>query len=44
MRKKVRAAAQSGLETIMRLACEAEGWRVDIQIYIDGGRPPARAA
>jgi very-short-patch-repair endonuclease len=36
MRKKVRAAAQSGLETIMRLACEAEGWRVDIQIYIDG--------
>jgi very-short-patch-repair endonuclease len=36
MRKKVRADSQSGLETIMRLACEAEGWRVDIQIYITG--------
>lgn len=36
MRKKVRAASQSGLETIIRLACEAEGWRVDIQIYING--------
>jgi len=36
MRKKVRAAAQSGLETIMRLACEAEGWRVDIQTYVSG--------
>lgn len=36
LRRRIDAAAESGLEMLMRLACEAEGWRVDVQVYIDG--------
>jgi very-short-patch-repair endonuclease len=33
---RVDKRAQSGLETLLRLAAEAEGWRVDIQVKIVG--------
>lgn len=36
LRRRINAAAESGLETLMRLACDAEGWRVDVQVSIDG--------
>ncbi len=33
---RVNGKADSGLETIIRLAAEAEGWSVEIQVRIDG--------
>lgn len=36
LRRRINAASESGLETLMRLACEAEGWNVDVQVHIDG--------
>lgn len=36
LRKRVNRKADSGLETIIRLACEAAGWRVDVQVYVIG--------
>jgi very-short-patch-repair endonuclease len=35
LRARVNGKADSGLETIIRLACEAEGWQVEIQVRID---------
>jgi very-short-patch-repair endonuclease len=36
LRRRIRGAAESGLETLMRLACEAQGWHIDVQVYVDG--------
>jgi very-short-patch-repair endonuclease len=33
--KRVNALAASGLETLLRLAAEAEGWKVQIQVEVD---------
>jgi very-short-patch-repair endonuclease len=35
LRARVNGKADSGLETIIRLAAEAEGWQVEIQVRID---------
>lgn len=34
--RRVNGAADSGLETLLRLAAEEEGWRVDVQVRIPG--------
>jgi very-short-patch-repair endonuclease len=36
LRARIDGRAESGLETLLRLAAEAEGWRVDIQVRIPG--------
>jgi very-short-patch-repair endonuclease len=34
--RHVDARAESGLESLLRLACEREGWSVELQVRIDG--------
>lgn len=36
--RRVNGKAESGLESILRLACEDEGWSVEIQVPFRGGR------
>ena len=36
--RRVDGRAQSGLETILRLACEDQGWSVRVQVRFQGGR------
>lgn len=36
--RRVNGRAESGLETILRLACEDEGWIVEVQVAFRGGR------
>lgn len=36
--KRVDGRAESGLESILRLACQDEGWSVDVQVPFRGGR------
>lgn len=36
--RRVDRRAESGLETILRLACLEQGWHVDIQVRVPGGR------
>lgn len=36
--RRVNANADSGLESILRLACEDEGWDVQVQVPFHGGR------
>lgn len=35
-RRRLNAAAESGLETLMRLPCQAQGWHVDVQVHVHG--------
>ena len=36
LRRRVNGQADSGLETLLRLAAEAQGWRVEVQVRIPG--------
>lgn len=36
MLERSRRGAMSGIETLFRLAAEAQGWKVDIQVYVTG--------
>lgn len=35
LRGRIDAATASGIETLMRLACEEQGWRVEVQVYVE---------
>ncbi|MDQ0893322.1 hypothetical protein [Agromyces ramosus] len=36
LRRAIDGRAESGLESLLRLACEREGWHVEIQVAVDG--------